>query len=245
MRILSILLIAGLLSSCKQEVIMQDSNLGHWVNKDYLKELKANRSPKDVSVPLLELFFEKNDSNYVFYFIGRDSYTGKYIPNEEGKLIATSFARSGQDYEFNFTDTALSLYNLVTHETMEFVKIREEELKQTKNNRKYKSFAIPYINNLLIAGNYTLGDSSITFTEEGYILGLDRFQTYSLCLTRDCLNASGSNVMYLANKRNEGLYYDVEFINDSLIIYNINEQDFLFNAKASRKERLYALKKIN
>jgi hypothetical protein len=233
-----------LLASCKQNTRVKEEQLGHWVSAEYLGEIDNGKMPHETSLPPIELIFEKDDSNYTYFFIGKSKFEGKYMPNEEGKLIAKNFAKSGQDWQFNFSDSCLYIENALDGKKFKYEKVNMDQIQESGEASQFQSYLIPLINKKIIAGSYQSGSDTIQFANSGIVKGHPQFVSYSLCYTKDCLNASESATIFLAEKGNTGKFYDLEKRADSLFIYNVSEYDLQRGMKSKRENLKLLLVKI-
>ncbi len=243
-RILILLSIGIFTTACNTEKELNQQMTGHWVNEEFYNHISSKKNLIEYNGDKFELIIPADDTNYTLINLNGRAKSGAIELFAKNHLVIKNYFGNYQNADIKLNNNQLEFINSSISEVVKYVKVDASEL-DSNAVETYVSYIMPFINKNYIAGTYQLDSLKIAFTEGGKISGLSELVNYSLCLSKDCRNNNRYNTIFLANKKNEGYYYEYEQKNDSLYIFEIDKARFDHGLSAGNLGVKYAMKKIN
>lgn len=243
-RILCLLSMVLFLASCKNEIKINPTFNGHWINEDFYNDIKSKKDIQTFGNEKLELVLSLYDTSFTLIDYNESSTEGKLELFKNEHLVIKNYFRTNKNADIILNNSKLELINPNTSEKTVFIKIDSTEFEKNEI-LAYSTFGIPYINKNYISGKYTFNTDTVEFFNSGRVLNLDGFTRFSLCINSNCRNNNNFNTIFLSGKNNEGNYYEYQLKNDSLTIFEIDKRAFDRGLSAGNIGVKYQLKKIN
>jgi len=208
---------------------------GVWVKADYVNKVSKTKSPLAASdqatgITIMYINTDNTNGDSIIVPVGSYNHDGstltlKFIPRENKSSIALGDGELA--YSVGHRDTILTFANF-DQEKKQFIKTQYIRTFKRQPNDDLADGIDYYINKILVAGNYTLTDSTgtkfkVNLSEDGKVSGFLNCKTYMINIDLNSDVNDNLDGIYFKSADKENKNFSFKINADTLSLYETYE----------------------